>query len=81
MFCRQAANLYCHSISIDQLDKRVHHLSQIHTYAVSPRVDFLVSLPDCLVGYTLSLYNTLAAEKPPASSTEPMHAPIPPELY
>ena len=50
----------------------------MHTYAVSPRVEFLVSLPDGLVWYTLPFCNTLAAQKPPAGSTEPVHAPIPP---
>ena len=61
--------------------RRVHHSSQMHTYAVSPRVEFLASLPDGLVGYTLPFCNTLAAQKPPAGSTEPVHAPIPPIPY
>ena len=30
--------------------RRVHHSSQMHTYAVSPGVEFLISHPDGLVG-------------------------------
>ena len=37
----------------------------------------LVSLPDGLAGYTLPLYNSLAVQKPPAGSTEPLHTPGP----
>ena len=37
----------------------------------------LVSLSDGLAGYTFPLYNTLAVQKPPAGSTEPVRAPGP----
>jgi hypothetical protein len=41
-------------------------------------VQCLVSLSDGLAGYTFPLYNTLAVQKPPAVSTEPVGAPAGP---
>jgi hypothetical protein len=41
-------------------------------------VQFVISLSDGLAGYTFPLYDTLAVQKPPAGSTEPVRAPGPP---
>jgi hypothetical protein len=40
-------------------------------------VQCLVSLSDGLARYILPLYNTIAVQKPPAASTEPVRAPGP----
>ncbi|KAH9953498.1 hypothetical protein BC827DRAFT_1159217 [Russula dissimulans] len=40
-------------------------------------MEFLVSLSDGLAGYAIPLYNTLAVQKPPSSSSEPVRAPGP----
>jgi hypothetical protein len=64
------------SVSIDQLDKADAPLipeAYIHLLGVQ----CLVSLSDGLARYTFPLYNTLAVQKPPAASTEPVRAPGP----
>jgi hypothetical protein len=62
--------------SIDQLDKAdAPPIPEAYIYLLG--VQSLVSLSDGLAGYSIPLYNTLAAQKPPAGSTEPMRAPGP----
>ena len=77
-FYRQAPNLFPSllSVSIDQLDKADAPLiPEAYIYLLG--VQCLVSLSDGLAGYTFPLYNTLAVQKPPAGSTEPVRAPGP----
>ena len=64
------------SVSIDQLDKADAPLiPEAYIYLLG--VQCLVSLSDGFAGYTFPLYNTLAVQKPPAGSTEPVRAPGP----
>jgi hypothetical protein len=64
------------SVSIDQLDKADAPLiPEAYIYLLG--VQCLVSLSDGLAGYTFPLYNTLAVQKPPTGSTEPVRAPGP----
>jgi len=64
------------SVSIDQLSKADTPLFP-KAYIDILSMQCLVSLSDGLVGYTFPPYNTLVVQKPPAGSTEPMHAPGP----
>ena len=62
--------------SIDQLDKADAPLiPEAYIYLLG--VQCLVSLSDGLAGYAFPLYNSLAVQKPPAGSTEPVRAPGP----
>jgi hypothetical protein len=59
--------------SIDPLNKGDAPLIlEVYIYLLS--VQCLVSLSKGLTRNKFSLYNTLAAQKPPMGSTEPMHA-------
>ena len=61
-------------VSIDQLDKADAPLiPEAYIYLLG--MQCLVSLSDGLAGYIFPLYNTLAVQKPPAGSTEPVRAP------
>ena len=63
-------------VSIDQLDKADAPLiPEAYIYLLG--VQCLVSLSDGFAGYIFPLYNTLAVQKPPAGSTEPVRAPGP----
>ena len=60
--------------SIDQLDKTdAPPIPEAYIYLLG--VQCLVSLCDGLAGYAIPLYNTLAVQKPPAGSSEPVRAP------
>ena len=62
------------SHSIDQLDKTdAPPIPEAYIYLLG--VQCLVSLCDGLAGYAIPLYNTLAVQKPPAGSPEPVRAP------
>ena len=64
------------SHSIDQLDKTdAPPIPEAYIYLLG--VQCLVSLCDGLAGYAIPLYNTLAVQKPPARSSEPVRAPGP----
>jgi hypothetical protein len=64
------------SVCIDQLDKADTPLIQ-SAYKYLLGVQVFVSISDGLAEYTFPLYNTLALQKPPAVSTEPVRAPGP----
>ena len=62
------------SHSIDQLDKTdAPPMPEAYIYLLG--VQHLVSLCDGLAGYAIPLYNSLAVQKPPAGSAEPVRAP------
>jgi len=64
------------SHSIDQLDKTdAPPIPEAYIYLLG--VQCLVSLCDGLAGYAIPLYNTLAVQKRPAGSPEPVRAPGP----
>lgn len=63
---------FCHcplSVSLDQLDK-----ADARRCVYLLGVQYLVSPSDDLAGYAFTFYKTLAVQKPPADSTEPVHA-------
>jgi hypothetical protein len=70
------SNHCLHFVSIDQLDKADAPLIP-EAYICLLDVQSLVLLSDGLAKYTFPLYNTLAVQKPPTSSTEPVRAPGP----
>ncbi|KAH9961981.1 hypothetical protein BC827DRAFT_1383744 [Russula dissimulans] len=59
---------------IDQLNKAdAPPIPEAHTYLLG--VEFLASFSDGFAGYAIPLYNTLAVQKPPSGSSEPVRAP------
>jgi hypothetical protein len=62
------------SVRIDQLSKAdAPFIPETYIYLLG--MQCFVSLSDGLAGYAFPLYNTLAVQKPPAASTEPVRAP------
>jgi hypothetical protein len=68
--------LHCLLISIDQLDEADVPLI-LKAYIYLHGAQCPISLSDDLTGYSFPLYNTLAVQKPPTGSTEPVHTPSP----